>query len=134
MRFRNESGAALLLAADARPQRKGLVMVKAPSHSGFDSSTISQPPTAAERSASGAVLDARWRLNRQRIAALRALTNDLERHPAGDEADCDCIVTVVDVLLHGSEAELSRDDLRYLAAIGVPPELIRGSTTERADA
>jgi hypothetical protein len=106
-------------------------MVKATSHSASGQSTKSQPPTAEERRAAGAALDARWRLNRQRVAALRALADDLDRHPAGGDADVACIVTVVDVLLHGAEAELSRDDLRYLAAIGVPPALVRGETTER---
>lgn len=98
-------------------------MAKATSHSASSQSTISQD------------LEARWERNRQRVEALRALADDLERHPRGNDTDADCIVTVVDVLLHGTEAELSRDDLRYLAAIGVPPELVRGDTRHgRADA
>jgi hypothetical protein len=109
-------------------------MVKAPSHSGFDSSTISQAPTAEERRVAGAALDARWSLNRQRVAALRALADDLDAHPTGDDSEIARMVPVVEVLLHGAEAELSSDDLRYLAAIGVPPALVRGSTTERCDA
>jgi hypothetical protein len=106
-------------------------MAQSESHAAAVSSTKPQAPTAAERAAAGAALDARWNLNRQRVAALRALADDLDQHPAGGDDDVACIVTVVDVLLHGSEAELSRADLRYLAAIGVPPELVRGATTER---
>mgnify|MGYP001555332273 CR=1 FL=1 len=106
-------------------------MVKATSHSASTQSTNQQVPTEEERRAAGAALDARWNLNRNRVAALRALADDLEKHPAGGDTDVGCIVTVVDVLLHGQEAELSRDDLRYLAAIGVPPALVRGSTMDR---
>jgi hypothetical protein len=106
-------------------------MAQPTSHSASTPSTNPKAPTTEERRAAGAALDARWRLNRDRVAALRALADDLDQHPVGGDADVACIVTVVDVLLHGAEAELSRDDLRYLAAIGVPPALVRGATTER---
>lgn len=106
-------------------------MVKATSHSASIQATNQQAPTEEERRAAGAALDARWNISRHGVAALRALADYLEKHPASGDTDVGCIVTVVDVLLHCQEAELSRDNLRYLAAIGVRPELVRGATTER---
>lgn len=43
----------------------------------------------------------------------------------------DRLVTVVDVLLHGIEAELSRDELDYLLRLDVPRALVAGDTRLR---
>jgi len=98
-------------------------MTSTTSHSGRPQSNDSQAVYAD--------LERSFQRNRLHVAALRALVTDIEKHPAGDATDRGCMVPVFELLLRGAEAELSPEDLRYLAAIGVPPELIRGNTTER---
>lgn len=67
---------------------------------------------------------------------LRSLAADLERDPLSVPPDEyrtreERMIAVFKVLLDGTEAELSRDDLNYLLRLDVPRALVAGDTRKR---
>lgn len=77
--------------------------------------TCSQLPTLSSRA-------------RTRAAILRRLADDLDVHDHDDLHGDFRLVAIVDVLLNGTEANLSRKEIDVLLRLDVPRVLVAGRT------
>lgn len=67
---------------------------------------------------------------RTRATILRRLADDLECHDGADVHGDARLAAIADVLLNGTDAELTRCDLDYVLRLDVPRALVAGDTRE----
>lgn len=65
----------------------------------------------------------------QTVQLLRALADEIENHPEIDVAQM--VVALTELLLHGPEASLPKEELELLLELDAPRELVAGDTRER---
>ena len=89
---------------------------------------MAQPVSHSLAASSTKLTDAQF------TAVLRSFTSDLTANPlppVGLMSREERLIAVVEVLLHGTGAELSRTELDYLIHLDVPRSIVAGDTRER---